>query len=453
MNTLSLKKRFLALQILFVTLALLITGYGLTQLFERHVERRINAELATYLTRITAIVGFDNENIPYLKDNLADPRFEKVFGGLYWQIDSEAAKHKLRSRSLWDYLLVIPQTAGELGQIGSHIINGPAGSKLLVLERRLAFDNGGKGQELRLIVAIDQVELQNASAEFASEVAVALLALGTFLLIAGWIQITIGLRPLAFVRNSIAAVRTGKARRVEVQLPDEVSPLAEELNNLLVAQEATILKAKNRADNLAHGLKTPLTALIADVRRLRDLGQNEIADDIEAVTKVFRRQIERELTTSRIRRTPSQTKAEILPIIEKISATLKRTPDGENKKIHISCPHDMYAAIDGDDLTEILGNLFENAFKHARSLILVNVEETDGEVQISIEDDGKGISDKLLETVQKRGVRLDQSSTGTGIGLAIVNDILEIYGSKLQLGSGKSGGLMVKFKLNLPTPE
>ncbi|MCF6320269.1 MAG: HAMP domain-containing histidine kinase [Rhizobiaceae bacterium] len=447
LKNLSLKRRFLILQVLLIVAALAITGYGLILLFERHVERRINAELDTYLTQIAARVGFDEDGTPHLAARIADPRFEKIFSGLYWLIYNETSDKSSRSRSLWDSQMQLPADVPELGVIHIHTTSGPQNSSLLVHERRLVF-NGVNGEQIaRLAVAIDLVELKKAVARFANEVTLALIALGSILLLAGWIQVTIGLRPLSFVRDSIANVRNGKATRVDSDLPHEVSPLAEEVNYLLEAQEITIQRAKSRADNLAHGFKTPLTALISDIRRLRDKGEVDIANDIEAISLVFRRQIERELTTSRIRHTKTMANIKILPIINQIVATLQRTPDGEGKTIEVDCNEDIVAQIDKDDLAEILGNLLENSLKHAADQAKITVVAREDIAYFKIEDNGKGISGAQLEMAQERGVRLDQSISGSGLGLAIVNDVLDIYGQKLELGKSSMGGLKASFQL------
>jgi len=447
MKSHSLKSRFLRLQILLIVVALAITGYGLTLLFERHVERRISSELNIYLNQIAARTGFDSSAIPHLSSKLADPRFEKIFSGLYWQIINETVTQTARSRSLWDYQLILPKDSPGLGKIHIHTISGPNSSTLLVHERRLVFSSPSGDQTVRLTVALDLVELRDAVAKFATEVSVALIALGIFLLLAGWVQVTIGLRPLASVRKSIAAVRNGKTTRVISDLPHEVSPLADEVNNLLAAQEITILKAKNRADNLAHGFKTPLTALISDIQRLRDKGENTIADEIEAVSMIFRRQIERELATSRIREPISTSPIKVKPIIEKVIATLQRTPQGENKDFILDCEPDAAVIVGKDDLNEVLGNLLENATRHAAGKVSVCVRTNKQHTVFEIEDDGKGISKAYMELAQKRGVRLDQSIAGTGLGLAIVNEILDIYSETLELETAALGGLKASFQL------
>lgn len=446
----SLKVRLFLVGAVVIFLALAITGFGLSFLFERHVERRMGAELDTYITQIASRLSFDETGKPHLNGRLADPRFDKIYGGLYWQVNNETAGISVRSRSLWDVDLVLPIDTPGYGIVHAHKASGPENTSLLVHERRLKF-NAPQGQQVaRLIVAIDMGELKRLSRDFAEDVAVALLALFVFLLIAGGVQVAIGLRPLSLVKSSIVAIRDGTAARIDENFPIEVSPLTNEVNNLLQAQETAMENARHRASDMAHGFKTPLTALKSDIKKLRNEGRLEIAQDIENISNVMLRQIERELTKVRIRNTATMPGIKLRPIIDVIAATLKRTPDGEEKQILLDCDPAIQVKMDKDDLTEILGNLIENSVKYAERTIRVSATKKSGHVIVEIDDDGEGITNKHRELATKRGVRLDQSHAGTGLGLAIVKDILEVYDEKLMLKSSSMGGLKASFKLSAP---
>lgn len=443
----SLKIRLLIIQAVIVILALGITGLGIVYLFERQVERRINTELSTYLNQITAGVSFLDSGDPILTSSLADPRFGKIYSGLYWQVSNETKQLSARSRSLWDIELTLPTDTPALGKVHIHTITGPKNATLLIHERRLLYKSPLGEQTLRLVVALDTVEFDIMSSTFSVEIMISLLVLAAFLLMAGWVQIVLGLKPLAQIQKSVAAIRAGTAARINDPLPGEVSPLVNEVNTLLAAQEKAILKARNRSNDLAHGFKTPLTALKTDIKRLRKKGETEIADDIEAMFIALRRQTERELATSRSREIKGIDGAEIISVLEGVSATLKRTPSGENKDIQIECERDITVQADIDDLAEILGNLLENAVKHAMQRIAVRVAVTADIVLFEIEDDGKGISEKLRDIAQERGVHLDQSIAGSGLGLAITSDILDAYHTQLSLSRSPLGGLKASFQL------
>lgn len=447
----SLKLRLFVIGGITIIIALGITGLGLINLFERHVERRIGSELNTYITQIASRISFDSSGTAQLDGKLADPRFEKIYGGLYWQINNESAAQFLHSRSLWDVKLRLPEDRPEYGQVHVHKTRGPLDSKVLVHERRLRFNTIKGEQTLRLIVAVDQEELKRLNSEFASEVAITLFSLCAFLLLACWLQVTLGLGPLSLIQQSLSAIRNGTAARIDLDIPREVLPLANEVNDLLQAQETAIENARYRAADMAHTFKTPLTALKTDINRLRERGEHEIAMDIENISIIMQRQIERELTKTRVRDLRNMEPVRIRPALEAIISTLQRTPAGEEKNFQIDCKEDIEVLIDKDDLTEIIGNLIENAVKHAKNIIAVRVNMESEFIQFEIEDDGEGISSLSRDMATKRGVRLDQTQAGTGLGLAIVSDTLEAYGEKIELDKSPSGGLLARFRLSQTT--
>jgi len=430
-----------------ILLALTIAGFGLVLLFERHVERRIGSELNTYLNQIAARTIFDADGIATLSGKLADPRFEKVYSGLYWQILDETADHYSRSRSLWDTKLDLPQDIPRLGIIDVHDVGGPQGSRLRAHERRLVFDTAQGEKTLRLTVAIDRGVVAALSADFAAEVAVSLLLLGAFFILAGWIQINVGLRPLSVIRRGLAAIRDGRSNRLDFEVPTEIAPLAEEVNSLLDVQDAAMTRARDRAADLAHGLKTPLTALLADAGRLRRRGETEMADEIEHTVTRMRSHIERELTRSRIRNIRSTANVEVAPAVQDLINTLKRTPGGEHIDFEARIAPGLTARIERDDLNEILGNLLENAVNHSEGKVRISGAKTSGASQLDIEDNGPGIAGSQLEAVIDRGKRLDSAATGEGLGLAIVNDVLDHYGQTLTLSRSDLGGLKASFRL------
>jgi len=446
MKVRSLRLRLMIAATAAILLALTIAGFGLVLLFERHVERRIGSELDTYLKQIAARIVFDDDGTARLDSGLADPRFDQVYGGLYWQIADETTKGHARSRSLWDTKLELPDDMPAIGGIHVHDIPGPQGSSLLLHERRLIFDTRQGEKVLRLAVATDRADLAAISADFTADVASSLVLLATILLFAGWIQINVGVKPLSTIQRGLAAIRGGEADRLDVDVPSEIVPLVDAVNGLLDAQDIAIQRARDRAADLAHGFKTPLTALLADAKRLSDKGEGEIAREIERTAMLMRGHIERELTRSRIRNIrPS---VDIDPIVQGLIGTLKRTPKGDQIEFEPDIEPGLTVRAERDDLNDILGNLLENSVRHAMAKVRVRVKYRDPFVRFDVEDDGPGIADSQSEGVMDRGKRLDSSALGAGLGLAIVSDVLDHYGQKLRLSRSELGGLKASFNLS-----
>ena len=162
----SLKLRLLVLGGVTIGLALLIAGLGMAALFERHAERRAVAELDTYVRQISAGVTFDAKGTIAFKRTLPDPRFGEPLSGLYWQIEDETQKQLLRSRSLWDAVLRLPEDVLDVGKVHLHTIEGPAHSELLARERSISYATPAGTHRVRISVALDTREIHAARAEF-----------------------------------------------------------------------------------------------------------------------------------------------------------------------------------------------------------------------------------------------------------------------------------------------
>lgn len=444
----SLRFRLFVAALVSVTAALLIAGMSLVLMFERHVERRIGSELETYLNQITASVGVTNNGRIAFSQDLADPRFTQPLSGLYWQIQDEAPPTLLRSRSLWDNVIELPADELTLGTIHEHLLPGPAGQTLLVHERQFIFQPDTKERRVRIAVAVDKQSLVDARNAFATDMLPYLVVMATVLLTAAWIQVRIGLAPLDAVRRGVMEIRSGARHYLERVYPDEVMPLVDEVNGLLDAQAQAIERARAWTADLAHGLKTPLMVLTADSQRLRKEGNASIADDLDQLAETMRKRVDRELIRARVR-SGIQTRrahADVVDAVNRVVRTLKRTPRGAALGWSIEAPDSANAEILADDLTELLGNILDNAANWATELVAISVSANNA-VVISIEDDGPGVSKDQLDRLGLRGVRLDEQKQGSGLGLAIARDIAEAYQGGLSFNNRTEGGLAVTVQL------
>jgi signal transduction histidine kinase len=429
-----------------VVVALCLSAFGLLILFERHVERRVTAELQIHLDQLIAGLERDAQGELVLARPPADPRFDQPLSGLHWQIVIESDGATLRSRSLWDDVLSLPAKPMIGGTVHQHRLQGPSGSSLLALERDLALPAWLGGSEIRAVVAYETGDVRAATKAFAGDLAPFLALIGALLIAAAWTQVTVGLRPLSTIRDRLAAIRSGASRRLGEAFPDEVRPLAAEIDALLSARELQIEKAKARATNLAHGLKTPLQVLAGDIARLEAKGETTTAKNIAEVAAAMRRNVERELARARIADGFANGRADIGDVVRRVVAVVRRTPDGARLDWAVKLPPNLQARIEPDDLAEALGNLVENAARHACRTVEITGHDDAGIAVIAIRDDGPGIPEGQLADALKRGGRLDSSDSGTGLGLAIVSDIAAAWGATLKL-ENTGGGLLAELRL------
>jgi signal transduction histidine kinase len=458
----SLRFRLLLAATLSIGLALLTAGLGLTTLFERHVQRWVEDQLDATLVLILGHLELTPDGRIRFDLPLADPRFQTPLSGLYWQIRDEDRPTLLRSRSLWDGVLDLPADTLPDGERHRHEQLGPAGEPLLVLERQVVLQpddpSHKQARRLRVAVAIDRRELARANHAFAADMLPYLILLGVVLVLAAWVQVQVGLAPLDAVRQGVRAVRSGAAGRLPTDYPDEVLPLAEEVNALLDAQDGAIERARAWTADLAHGLKTPLVVLAADAARLRETGHPELADDLDTLAQTMRRRVDRELIRARVRarvgagqeagpvRGAADPEADLESTLRRVIRALERTPNGSRLQWDTDCPASLAISILPEDLTELLGNCLENAANWAAGRVGVRVECGE-RVLVRIEDDGPGVPAEVLKDLGQRGLRLDERTQGFGLGLAIAQDICEAYGSDLAFDRAALGGLRVSLRL------
>lgn len=414
-------------------MALVLAFFGLSLLFERHVERRVAAELTLHLDQLIAAIDIRNGKLA-LRQEPTDPRFARPLSGLYWQVESGG--DTLRSRSLWDAELSLPEL--EPGEPVSRTIDGPTGTTLLLIEREILGGVRLGGRSVLFAVAIIRTDIETATREFGRDMLPYLLLLGG-LFVAGTIfQITIGLRPLTTLRSRISEIRRGGAQRIGDDFPSEILPLTRELDELLASRETQIRRAREHAADFAHGLKTPLQALAGDIKRLRDRGEVALADDIQSLSAIMRRHVDHQLARARMAGRPVG-RSEVADAVTRIVGVLERTPKGSGIDWHMDIEAGAAARIEAEDLTELLGSVLDNATRYARERVEILASRHGADIVIRIRDDGPGIPEDRIGDMLERGGRLDETSGGAGLGLAIARDIVAAAGGSMVLANETPG--------------
>lgn len=276
-----------------------------------------------------------------------------------------------------------------------------------------------------------------------------LLVLAFVFLAAGFAQVRRGLQPFGHLRERLSAVRTGHERRIEGTYPAEVQPVIDDLNLLLENRERALQRALTKADDLAHGLKTPLAVLAQEADQVEDKGNAESAVTIHQQVERMRRQIDYHLVRARAAHSGDTPGAYcmVLESAEGLSRTLVRlyAVRGLDIEVNVDPEHSIRGR--REDLDEMLGNLLDNACKWARSAVSVESLRVNGSVVILVDDDGPGVVPDMRDVVLQRGVRADQAAPGSGLGLSIVRDLVEVYGGAIFLENSPKGGLRVRLQL------
>lgn len=443
----NLRFRLLAGAAVWIIVALVVAGLGLSHLFEAEVERRQVDELVNHLNQLTAALQVDGGGQPILVGTLSDPRFQQPYGGLYWQITGSGVT-PLRSRSLWDFSLDLPTDVLHPERVHTHDLPGPAGTRLLVVERGLRRQGPADGL-LRVAVGVDRATITTAVQAFDRALFVSLALLAVSLIAAAVVQVWIGLRPLAGLRSGLAAIRAGRSRHLDGAFPNEVQPLVDDLNSLLVHDAGLIERARAQAGNLAHGLKSSLTCLMAESDDLAARGDSAAAQRIRAEVTRIRRHVEHHLARARAagaRDLPGVT-CNLRACTEPLLRAFNRLAAG--REIEIATCIDAAHSFRGEaqDLEDMLGNLIDNACKWAKRRVEVSSAVDGDRLVICVDDDGPGLSPAQREEVFARGRRIDESVPGSGLGLTIVRELAELYGGSVALEAAPLGGLRARLRL------
>jgi signal transduction histidine kinase len=437
----SLTRRMIVVAALWITALLLLGGFALDRILTGTIVRNFDDQLEYVLnTGLVAASEIGPEGEVRFNRQPADQRFIEPYSGLYFQVSGEGAD-TFPSRSLWDRRLRVDDGHRD---INVHIYNSDefADEPLRIAERDVILP--GSKVRWRFQVAQSREMIDTQIRQLRSTLFWSFLALGIGLLILAALQTFYGLWPLRRVRQDVAAIRSGAKTRISQDLPLEVRPLAEEINQLLAHSEEQAEEARRHAGNLAHALKTPLTVITnAATAKAPDL-----ADTVCREAIVMRRQVDHHLARARAigRRASAHARATVWESAEAVQRAVDRLY--EDVTVDIAGDRQAQVRVERQDLDEMLGNLVENAAKYGGGRVFVTVAPKDGVIDILVEDDGRGIPEPQREAIFQRGARLDTDKPGTGLGLAIVRDVAEIYGGRITLEESEDlGGLLARLSL------
>ena len=258
-----------------------------------------------------------------------------------------------------------------------------------------------------------------------------------------------GLSPLRIMRERLGDVREGRSARLDGEYPSEVEPLVDDLNALLHERDERVKRAVARAGDLAHGLKTPLAVLAHEIERADAAGQSELAESMRQQVKRMRRQIETHLAHARVSAAapPANARASVAAAAHALVRTMDRIYADRGLTIAVTVAPDVAVHAVLEDLEEMLGNLLDNACKWAKSRVEVSAVPAADRIVVIVDDDGPGLAEDLREQVLQRGVRADEASPGSGLGLSIVRDLADAYGGSISLQPSPLGGLRASLLL------
>jgi signal transduction histidine kinase len=437
----SLSGRLLAVALLFIVVALLAAGVAMYFALHRFVQGQVDGRLDGQILSIRDALRVTPDGSLSLDPVANGPPFDRPLTGWYWKVVAPGAE--LRSPSLGSDEFAL---LGPLPEYHSKPVTaggtGPRDEPLRVRAQRFRFED----RSVVIASSAPRHALDGPLREAMTPVALTLGILALALIGGVLLQVRLGLRPLSQLTEDLQRVRTGRAERIPAVQPSEVAPLVVELNTLLDQNTLNLERARRHVANLAHGLKTPLATLAAimDERGWYADGR------LRPLVMTMDRRIRHHLSRARLAALggPERARTHLAPrVADHIGAFEKLYADkGVDYETRIA--PDIALACEAQDLEELLGNLLDNASKWARQRVLVAADRVGSMIEMTIEDDGPGLSDQQAIDVMRAGHRIDESAPGYGCGLPITRELAELYGGTVALGRSAFGGL--KAVVTLP---
>ncbi len=429
-----------------------LTGVALDRAYRESAEAAMWERLRGHVYALLAAADVGDDGLLRLPMDLPDPRFSNPESGLYARVEAgDRAYHWTSPSSLGrahDYLRALP--AGEWRQLRVPSDNGVP---LLAVNFGVVWedDHGGE-RAYTFAVAESAAGLSTQVGAFRHSLFIWLGGMALALLLIQGAIVSWGLRPLRRLAADLRRIEAGTQELLVGNYPRELRVLTGNLNSLLQSSQARQERYRNTLGELAHSMKTPMAIIqgALDVPGSRAA----LAAVVEEQSARINRVVEYHLQRAAARGRSSLLRAvAVAPLVDKVVDALDKVHADKGVRCQRQGDGALRFIGDEGDLLEVIGNLLDNAYKWSRGRVVVRTSAEDRPewsrpgLLVEVEDDGPGIPEDRAHAVRKMGVRADQRTPGHGIGLAMTDEILRLYGGSLSIGRGQLGGarLMARF--------
>ena len=424
----------LSLIIVFTALWLLVST-SIQSLAEDYIASRLTHDAETLLSAMQ----FDENNKLTIDPARIDLIYNQPFSGHYYAIDT--ATESVNSRSLWDQQL--KHVTVDPGKQLRTLQQGPELQSLLVI----SVGYRKQGQPLTITVAEDLNPIAENIDRFKYLFAVMAFSMLFILVILQAFILRRSLKPLTSIRSELKSLEQGQLDKLSMDSPCELRPLIDEVNHLLSIMEQRLRRSRDGLSDLAHAIKKPLTVIqqVTEESNIPDTTKSTLKKQTDDIYQLTDRILKRTRLAGHSHTGALFSFSHDLPALLK---TLDMMYADKTQQLTTSIPENITCPIDREDMLELLGNLLDNAYKWAAQKITLSVHIESG-IHICIEDDGPGADPEKINTLSRRGVRLDETIQGHGFGLAIATDMVSDYGGSIRFTrSTNLGG----FKSDIELP-
>jgi two-component system, OmpR family, sensor histidine kinase PhoQ len=431
---------------LFFGVMMMVLDSGFRELADRSLQQLLDSQMVALIA--AAEPQPDGKYAPESNDLAA--RLRTPRSGLYAQIVSG------KSKAIWRS----PSTAGGSIDFGparapgirdiSYASNGH--ERIEIESRGIEFEDRTGHVQLTFSVAASLTPYEQQLWAFRRRLfgwfsGLMLLLLAALAGLLRWV-----LSPVRRMEREIHEVEEGRSDALGGGYPRELSGVATNLNTLLIGERKRVARYRDTLGNLAHSLKTPLAVMRAALSSNNSVPEAVLNPEIDRMSAIIEHQLKRAAASGGA--LLGQAPVDVAPIVTELRVALLKVYARKDLSIELVIAPVCQFVGDRGDLTELLGNVLDNACKWCRSVVRLTTSvdgsfATRERLSIVVEDDGPGISAEDRIRIGQRGVRTDETVPGHGIGLSMVQDTVEMYGGALTIGeSAALGG--AAFELRLP---
>lgn len=442
----SLLTRLLAGAMVMLLVTLAVVGAAIDRAYTRAAENNMHERLEGVIWLILSTVEVDDHGRPVMPESLAEPRLNRPGSSLHGGVMTSAGEW--RSPSLTG---VEPQPRARMLERGRELFRGlDAGGNWNVYGIGLGWELDDGLVDLTLWAAEDPNRLRMELSGFRNGLWRWLTLAGALIVIGQLILLMMTLRPLRRVAVEAADIEAGRRSAIEGHYPRELRPLTDNLNTLLAAERDNARRYSQSLADLAHALKTPVAVLRAQLDSGGTLSVADLERQLDGMERTIRRQLER-AQRSTFSALPSA--VEVAPVLKRTAESLERLYAPQGLRVNVEADPGLHAYMNERDLWEICGNLMENAAKYGHGKVLAIARRGAAgrhrdELIIEVHDNGPGVDDETAGQLLARGGRGDERAEGQGLGLAIVGELVEDAGGRLEIVKSRLGGAC--FRVILP---
>jgi two-component system sensor histidine kinase PhoQ len=380
----------------------------------------------------------------------AEARLSTPGSGLFAEIRNEAGAVTWRSPSSVGSGLALGARPAP-GERAVETVVLPDGTRVLALSLGVSWETGsGRGETYYLSAAESLEPWFEQRARLRWWLAGGALTLMALLAAALGLGLRAGLRPLRRIETQIAEIEAGRREQLDGRWPRELEGVTGSLNALLAGERSRLGRYRDTLGNLAHSLKTPLAAMGSFVAERDAVTRGALEPQLARMREIVDHQLRRAVLAGAgmtLAATP------VRPVLEELAGALGKVYRDRQPRCTVDVPAGLAYPIERGDLFELAGNLADNAFKYCRTRVQLGARvwreagwRRDGLV-LEFEDDGAGIPPGDRARALERGVRIDESRAGQGIGLASAREIAAAYGGALEIGDSALGGARLTVRL------